>query len=235
MLRRVARRWRGALADRRGVAAVEFALILPLILLLYVGAVDMTRAVLLGRRLDLLSRTISDLVSQQSTTTPVTSSTVSLIFGAASAVMSPFPTSALNLTVSAVDIKANADGTCCQALVRWSFTQNGTLRACKTPLTQVADGTYGTAANVPRSIILANSAGGFGYTAGSTSYLIVADVASTYTPFFPTLPAPLGNPSDWFKPGMRRTTYMVPRAPSGTITLATPITTGTGQSGVACF
>ena len=231
---RLRRAWQ-YIRDTRAVAAVEFALILPLILLLYVGAVDVTRAILIGRRLDLLSRTISDLVSQQSTTTPVSSSTLSLIFGAASSVMAPYPTSALNLTVSAVDIKANADGTCCQAVVRWSFTQNGTLRACTTPLTQVADGSAGTAATIPSSIILANKAAGFGYAAGSASYLIIADVSSTYTPFFPTLPAPLGNPSDWFKGGLHRTTYMVPRASSGTIKLVTPISPGTGQSGVACF
>ena len=137
--------------------------------------------------------------------------------------------------MSAVDIKANTDGSCCQALVRWSFTQNGTLRACTTPLTQVADGTTQSATTIPKSIILANKAAGFTYTAGATSYLIVADVSSSFTPFFPTLPPPLGNPSDWFKNGMRRTTYMVPRASSGTIKLATPITAGSGQSGVACF
>ena len=234
-LQRRGLRGEGYARDTRGVAAVEFAMILPLILLLYIGAADVTRAILLGRRLDLLSRTISDLVSQQPTTAPVTSSTVSLIFGAASAVLGSNSASGLTLTVSAVDIKAKADGTCCQALVRWSFTQNGTLRACATPLTQVADGTHPTAATIPGSIILANNAGGVGYKAGATSYLIIADVAATYTPFFPTLPAPFGNPSDWFKNGMRRATYMVPRAPSGTVTLATPITTATGQSGVICF
>ena len=150
------------LRDTCAIAAVEFALVLPLILLLYVGATDVARAVQTSRRLTLLSRTISDLVSQQSTATPTSTSTVSLIFGAATSVMAPYPTTGLKLTVSAVDIKAKTDGTCCQALVRWSITQSGTLRACTTPLTQVPDGTYGTAANIPSSIILANSRAGFG-------------------------------------------------------------------------
>jgi Flp pilus assembly protein TadG len=240
MLRRAVSFVRGALArctrDRRGIAAVEFAIVVPVILILYVGAADVTRAVQMGRRLDLLSRTLSDLVSQQSTTTPVTASTVGLIFGAATAVMAPFPTSSVTLTVSAVDIKAKSDGTCCQALVRWSFTQNGTLRACTTPLTQVGNGAPASATTIPSSIILANSTGGFNYLAGSTSYLIIADITGTYTPFFTSLPPPLGNPSTWFQAGMRRTTYMVPRSPTGPIKLATPITgTGPGQSGVVCF
>ena len=227
--------WR-AIRDVRGVAAVEFALILPLILVLYVGALDVTRAVLASRNVDVLSRTISDIVSQQSTTNATPSSTVSLIFGAASAVMAPYSTTGLKLTVSAVDIKLKSDGkTCCQALVRWSFTQGGTLRACTTPLTQVADGTQSAPGNIPTSIIAANSNAGFGYASGATSYLVVADVSYTYVPFFPTLPAPLGNPSDWFKAGMSRTTYMVPRSASGPITLASPIVAATGQSGVICF
>lgn len=227
---------RRAARDTSAVAAVEFALVLPLLLVLYVGAVDVTRAVLASRNVTLLSRTVSDLVSQQSTSTPVAASTVSLIFGASSAVMAPYSTTGLKLTVSAVDIKLKSDGrTCCQALVRWSYTQGGTLRACTNPLTQVADGTRAAATNIPASIITANSNGGFNYASGSTSYLIVADISYTYVPFFPTLPPPLGNPSDWFKPGMSRTTWMVPRSPSGPITLASPVVAGTGQSGVVCF
>ena len=188
-----------------------------------------------SRDVTLLSRTVSDLVSQQSTSSTLPSSTVSLIFGASSAVMAPFSTTGLTLTVSAIDIKLKSDKTCCQALVRWSYTQGGTLRACTTPLTQVADGTRSAPTNIPASIISANSSGGFNYASGSTSYLIVADVSYTYVPFFPTLPAPFGNPSDWFKSGMSRTTYMVPRSPSGPIALASPITAATGQSGAICF
>ena len=219
----------------RGVAAMEFALILPLILIMYVGALDVTRAVLASRNVDLLSRTISDIVSQQPTTAAMPAATVSLIFGAASSVMAPYSTTGLKLTVSAVDIKAKSDKTCCQALVRWSYTQGGTLRACTNALSQVADGTRSAPGNIPASIIAANNAGGFGYAAGATSYLIVADVSYAYVPFFPTLPPPLGNPSDWFKAGMSRTTYMVPRSTSGPVTLASPLVAGTGQSGVICF
>ena len=211
-------------------------MILPLILVLYVGGVDVTRAVMAARNVNLLSRTLSDLVSQQSTTTALPASTVALIFGAASSVMAPYSTTGLKLTVSAIDIKLNGDGkTCCQAVVRWSYTQGGTLRACTPALTQVADGTRSAPGIIPASIIAANSNAGFGYATGATSYLIVADVSYAYVPFFPTLPAPIGNPSDWFKSGMARTTYMVPRQSSGPITLASPIVAAAGQSGVICF
>ncbi len=219
---------RRTLADRRGVAAVEFAIIMPLILLMYIGSLDVTRGVMASRKVAILSRTVSDLVSQQATTAPLSTSTVSLIFTAASSIMVPYSTTGLKITASAIDIKAKSDGTCCQAVVRWSFTQGGTLRACTTPLTQVADGTAPTSTNIPVSIINGTKAGGFGYSSGASSYLIIADVSYTYVPFFQQAVA-------WFMNGMTKTTYMVPRSTTGPLTLASPIVAATGQSGIACF
>ena len=219
---------RGLIGDRRGVAAVEFAMILPLMLLMYIGAFDVTRGVMASRKVDLLSRTISDLVAQQSNASPMSSSTISLIFTAASAVMTPYNASGLTLTVSAVDIKANSNNTCCQALVRWSYTQGGTLRACTTPLTQVSGGTPLTPTNIPAWIISANQAAGYGYTSGQTSYLIIADVSYTYVPIFSQAVA-------WFRGGMSKTTFMVPRSTSGPLTLASPVSPASGQSGQICF
>ena len=142
--------------------------------------------------------------------------------------MAPYSTSGLSLTVSAVDIKANSNNNCCQAVVRWSFTQGGTLRACTTPLTQVASGTQLTPTNIPVSIINANQTAGYGYTSGASSYLIIADVSYTYVPLFSQAAA-------WFSKGMSRTTFMVPRSTSGPLTLASPINAPSGQSGQISF
>lgn len=215
-------------ADRRGVAAVEFALIVPLLLLMYLGSLDVTRGVMASRKVDILSRTISDLVAQQTTVSATPSSTVALIFTTAAAIMAPYTTTGLKLTVSAVDIKANSNGTCCQALVRWSYAQGGSLRACTTPLIQAADGTPPAPTNIPASIINANKNAGYGYTTGQSSYLIIADVSYTYVPFFQRAVA-------WFSAGMTKTTYMVPRSASGPITLASPVNAAVGQSGAICF
>ncbi len=222
--------------DRRGVAAVEFALILPLMLLLYIGASDVTRGVIASRDVDLLSRTISDLVAQQSTATPVASSTIQTILATAPAVMVPFNISNLTLTVSAVDITAytanNTQSTCCQAVVRWSYAQGSTTasaapRACGT-LTQVSAGTTPSATNIPAAIIAANTSAGYNYTGANAqnSYLIVADVTYTYTPFF-------SQAVSWFAPGIRKTTFMVPRSVSNPVTLASPLSFSTGPNGQA--
>ncbi len=235
---RVMERFVRALRDRRGIAAVEFALLLPLMLLMYIGTSDITRGVIVSRDVDLLSRTISDLVAQKPISPPVPSSQIQTIFAAASAVMVPFDTSSLTLTVSAVDITQNSNNTCCQVLVRWSYAQGSTTtppapRVCGA-LTQVAAGTAPSATNIPSAIVNANTSAGYSYTGanGQNSYLIIADVTYTYTPYF-------SQAVSWFLPGMRKTTFMVPRSLASPITLASPLSFGTGpnnqaQSGQIC-
>ena len=230
-----------AMRDRRGIAAVEFALLLPLMLLMYVGATDVTRGVMASRDVDILSRTVSDLVAQSQTNT-ITASQISTAFSAASGIMRPFSTTNLTMTVSAVTIGImSGTTTCCQAAVSWSYTQGGTLRTCaaKTTstsaniLTQVADGTRPSPTTIPASIINANTSAGYGYSASKSSYLIIADVTYTYTPLFnPTsITALFGPAATWLAPTISKTTYMVPRLSSGGITLSTPIGAGSGQSG----
>ena len=217
-----------SLLDDRGVAAVEFALILPVMLLLYVGTVDVSRGVSASRKLDVLSRSLSDLTSQQPTASAMTSSTIANNFTAAAAIMAPFPIAALKMTVSAIDIKTKSNNTCCDALVRWSYTQGGTLRTCTTPLIQTANGAANTPSTIPAAIITSNQTAGFGYSTSRSSYIIVADVGYSYAPFFYQAVA-------WFGSGMSKTTFMVPRAASSPLTLASPINAAAGQSGVICF
>ena len=211
--------------DRRAIAAVEFALILPVMLLAYIGLVDVSRGVIASRKLNVLSRTVSDLVSQQPTSQTTSITTLSTIMAAASSVMHPFDTTGLVITVSAVDIKAN-NGVCCTALVRWSYTNGATtaLRSCSPALTQVPNGTTPTSKNIPLALVTTNVEANYGYLTGQTSYLVVADVTYTFRPIFLQAVA-------WFAPGMRKTTFMVPRSSSGPVTIATP----PAQNGTICF
>ena len=93
---------------RDGVAAVEFALILPLMLLLYLGSAETTQSVMASRKAAVAARTLTDLVSQQSANTNMTDAVMADIFNAASAIMQPFTTgaSALSLNVAAVSFTA---------------------------------------------------------------------------------------------------------------------------------
>lgn len=97
MLRRFAR-------DRRGVAAVEFALTLPVMLILYFGMVEATQAMLANRRSGYLTTAVGDLVTQQA---QVTASQVDDIFDAGSAVLTPFSTEGLSIRVTSISIDGN--------------------------------------------------------------------------------------------------------------------------------
>jgi Flp pilus assembly protein TadG len=147
-LARVSQRAANLLADRRGVAAVEFALLLPLMLLLYLGGVEVSQAVSIDRKLTLTVRTAADVASQSAT---LTSSDISDILKASAAVMTPYSNSELKLTVSAVDIDSNG-----KATVGWSRTLNGTARS------------KGQIVAVPNNLKVANttliwSEGSYGY------------------------------------------------------------------------
>lgn len=65
------RLWRGTVADllhdRRGLAAVEFAMILPVMLVTLFGLIGVTSAISINRKVTLISRTLSDLTSQGTT------------------------------------------------------------------------------------------------------------------------------------------------------------------------
>lgn len=212
-------------------------MVLPLMLLAYAGAVDVTRGVIANRKLSQLSRTVSDLVSQQPSATALAPSTISSIFNASSAIMAPYDTSSLTLTVSAVDIQFNTtSNSCCNALVRWSYTQNGLLRVCAptggTGLTQAASGVAPAQTNIPQALITANVNAGYGYTKTNSSYLIVTDATFTYTPIFQQA-------TSWFTTAIYRSNWMVPRSSSGPIKLASPATAPSSSNantgGVICF
>ena len=106
--------------DERAVSAVEFALLLPLMLTLYLGSVEITQGIAADRKVTLTARSIGDLVSQA---TSITNADMTNALNAASSVMSPYPVSNLKVTVSSVSI--NADGL---ATIKWSDTLNGIAR-----------------------------------------------------------------------------------------------------------
>ncbi len=94
-----------------GVAAVEFALLLPLMLLLYLGSAETMQAVIAGRKASIVAKTMADLVAQTSVTgsgstaSGMTDTTMGAIFNGAQVMMQPFATTGLKLTVSMVSFE----------------------------------------------------------------------------------------------------------------------------------
>jgi Flp pilus assembly protein TadG len=113
--------------DQSGVAAVEFALIVPIAVLLLTGGVDYSDAISIQRKITLADRTITDLVTQY---TNISTSTLALNLGASAMIVAPYSSSNLVMTVS--EVTTDAAGA---ATVAWSQSYNGTKRAIGSPVT----------------------------------------------------------------------------------------------------
>jgi Flp pilus assembly protein TadG len=94
-------------ACARGVAAVEFALIAPLMLLTYFGLAELTEGLMASRKVSTVASTIGDLAAQAASTTP---SQVSDIFSIGQTLMQPFPTSGQVLTMRLSSVTVDVNG-----------------------------------------------------------------------------------------------------------------------------
>src|SRR5689334_21331588 len=82
-------------ANERGISALEFALLLPLMITLYLGGVEISQAVSADRKNTLVSHTIGDLVAQSSN---IADADMTNILNAASSVAYPFAAANLRIT-----------------------------------------------------------------------------------------------------------------------------------------
>ena len=103
--------------DRRGIAATEFALTLPVMLTMYLGTVELSQGINAGRKVTQTARTVADLVSRVQTmnTAQMTNS-----FNAGVAVMAPYDAANLKMTVTSVSINSTGAVT-----VVWKKPFNG--------------------------------------------------------------------------------------------------------------
>lgn len=85
--------------DRRGVSAVEFALIAPALIAFYFGLAELTQAMMAERRVAHAASAIGDLVAQSS---QVSSANLTDIFSIGDTIMSPFPTTSLKMRITSV-------------------------------------------------------------------------------------------------------------------------------------
>ena len=127
----------GFAADRRGISAVEFAIMAPLMLTLCLGSVEATQGIALNRKVTLTTHALADLASQY---TDITNADMSNILAAGSAIVAPYAAAGLSEVVS--EIAVNGQG---NATVVWSDTLNGSAL------------TVGTAVAIPASLAVPDS------------------------------------------------------------------------------
>ena len=111
ILRRFAR-------DQRGVGAIEFAILFPVLLMLYLGAFELTVGLNVSKRASRSAGSVADIVSQQSS---ISKSVLAGMPSVASAIFAPYTTTGLTLKITGIAIDANG-----KATIAWSWAQDGT-------------------------------------------------------------------------------------------------------------
>jgi Flp pilus assembly pilin Flp len=85
-----------------GVAAIEMALIFPVMIILYFGLVDVTNLLSANRRVTIAASTIADLVTQMATS--MKKSDLSGFYKAVQPIMDPFPSTKVGIQISSYRI-----------------------------------------------------------------------------------------------------------------------------------
>ena len=99
--------------DCRGVAAIEFAMIVPLMLVLFFGTNEFSTGVAVDRKVTLMARTLSDLTSQNIS---VTDTQLTSFFAAGKSIMTPYSSTPVNSTITELYV----DPVTKVARVQWS-------------------------------------------------------------------------------------------------------------------
>ena len=104
-------------SEERGVAAVEFALIVPFLITLYMGSLEASLLFTADKRINSISATVGDLVGQWDPDDgSIPAATLTGYFAASKGLITPFPSAAVKQVLSLVFVKS--DGTV--AKVIWS-------------------------------------------------------------------------------------------------------------------
>jgi Flp pilus assembly protein TadG len=105
----------------QGLAAVEFALALPLLIILTFGSVEVTIYVLITQKLERVSTTLADLVAQSST---ITTAQLNQIIPSSGQVMLPYNFTTDGYTIISSVTKTGTNN----PIVNWQYKSSGTVQ-----------------------------------------------------------------------------------------------------------
>jgi Flp pilus assembly protein TadG len=148
--------------DRKAIAATEFALIVPLMLVMFFGTVEFSSGVAVDRKVTLIARTLSDLTSQALAN--VDDNYLQNVFTASIAIMSPYPSTPTKAQIS--EIYVDSTGV---AKVTWSRAATITTGATQATLA-TSSRNPGDPITIPSTLLV------------NQTYLILSEVSYLYTP-----------------------------------------------------
>jgi Flp pilus assembly protein TadG len=155
--------YRRFLASTGGLAAVEFGLVFPMLLLLLLAGIDAGRAVAISMKV----RTAAYALNAMANTyvVPVDDTAMTGMLNATSKVLAPYPLGPAAVTLTQVKVSSSG-----QATVSWSDTLNGTA--------------YTTGASITIPAALTATSAPNNTCRSYPCYLLLAEVTYTYTPMF---------------------------------------------------
>ena len=113
--------------DESGLSAVEFAIVVPIMLGFLLGSVEISNGQLANRKVTQTTSTLADLVAQDNS---ITNAEINDIFAAGIAVMYPTNTSTMKMRITAINADLNGVTT-----VGWSDGRNIPPRAVNAAIT----------------------------------------------------------------------------------------------------
>ena len=116
--------------DERGVSAVEFAMLAPVLIAFYFGMAEFCQGFMAQKRMGHSSAMVADLVAQEES---VATANLDDIFDIGGLIMKPFSTAALKQRVSSVTRTAGV------ARIDWSRGDGMTARAVNSTITLPTD------------------------------------------------------------------------------------------------
>ena len=107
-------------SNNDAVAATEFAIIVPFMLVLYVGGVELSDGMAINVKVSATSHAVADMVTQN---TMLSTSQMQNILTGATAIIAPYPIGGGQLWVTVSEVSSDANGT---LSLQWSKSYNGT-------------------------------------------------------------------------------------------------------------
>jgi Flp pilus assembly protein TadG len=147
--------------DCSGIAATEFAVIVPIMLTMFFGMVEFSSGVAVDRKVTLVARTLSDLTSQSIS---VADTDLTNFFAAATGILTPYSATPTKSTITELYV----DPATSKARVQWS--KASTIDASGNVALAASSHSAGDVITIPAALAV------------SGTYLIWSEVSYTYVP-----------------------------------------------------
>jgi Flp pilus assembly protein TadG len=158
--------------DCGGVAATEFAVIVPMMLVMFFGTVELSSGVAVDRKITLVARALSDLTSQSLPSAPLSPSAVvadsdlQRIFTASIKILTPYVATPTKPTLSEIYVDSSLT-----ARIQWSKAATIASGATQATLTTSSRSAGDVVTSIVPAALLVKQ-----------TYLILSEVSYLYTP-----------------------------------------------------